>query len=85
MKGSAPYHAENYGFAPRPGKASKLLTFLPFSESEGGQSHPSCYPQFFFHGDGAGGFPIIGTGGIEVFTSSPSLLNAKSGLRVLNL
>jgi hypothetical protein len=29
-------------------------------------------PQFFFHGDGVGGFPIIGTGGIEVFMSAPA-------------
>jgi hypothetical protein len=41
-------------------------------------------PQFFLHGDGAGGFPIIGTGGMEVLTSSPSPLSAKRGLRVLN-
>jgi hypothetical protein len=41
--------------------------------------------QFFFHGDGARGFPIIGTGGIEVLMSSPNPLSAKRGLRVLNL
>jgi hypothetical protein len=42
-------------------------------------------PQFFFHGDGAGGFPILGTGGIEVLRRSPSPLSAKGGLRVINL
>jgi hypothetical protein len=37
-------------------------------------------PQFFFHGDGAGGFPILGTGGIEVLMNSPIPLSAKRGL-----
>jgi hypothetical protein len=37
MKGSVPHHAENHSFSPGPGKGNKFLTFLSFSESEGGQ------------------------------------------------
>jgi hypothetical protein len=42
-------------------------------------------PQFFFQGDGAGEFPLIGTGGIEVFMRSSSPFSAKRGLWVPDL
>jgi hypothetical protein len=44
MKGSVPHHAEKHSFAPGPGKAKKLLTFLSFSESKGGKLLKSIGP-----------------------------------------